>query len=161
MYDEYGDFVSSDTVKLYAGAGTLNKEAAELALAIRYKRTGNDGFMKVAKVIHGSDVSKLTQEDNRMIAHAVVELEKEAQLFGMNFYKDAFMVKEASILNSTVVKVSGQSIPVSRIMAVAPSISNVIGEDVAKEISEGGPEEIKAIVESLPMDLQKLIAKYA
>lgn len=161
LFDEYSEHVTSDLVKLYAGAGVLNKEAAELALAIRYKQTGNEDFMKVAKVIHNSDVSKLTPEDNRSIAHAVLDLEKQAQVHGMDFYRDAFMVKSASISNATTVKISGKDVPVSKIMAVAPTISNVIGEDVAKSIEEGGPEEVKAIVDSLPMDLKKVLATYA
>lgn len=161
LYDEYPEYVTSDLVKLYAGEGTLNKEAAELALAVRYKKTGEEGFMKVAKIIHNSDVSKLTPEDNRSIAHAVLDLEKKAQMYGMDFYRDAFMVKSASISNATTVTINGKSVPVSKIIAVAPSISNVIGEDVAKSIEDGGPEEVKAIVESLPLDLKSVIAKYA
>lgn len=157
LYDDYGDYVSSDFVRLYAGVGYLNKEAAELGLAIRYKRTGNEGFMKVARIIHGSDVSKLSEEDNRSIAHAVVELEKEAHLTGLNFYEEAFMVKAAEVM----VKLAGQQVSADRIIAVAPSISNVIGEDVAEELSKSGSEEVKAIAESLPLDLQQLIAKYA
>ncbi len=161
LYDNYHGNITSNTVKLYAGAGLLNKEAAELALAIRYQKSGNEEFMKVAQVIHGSDVAKLSEEDNRLIARAVTELDKEAQLYGMDFYKDAFMVKEASISNSTKVKCGGQDVSAERIIAVAPSISNVIGEDVAKEISNSGPAEVKAIVESLPMDLKQLIGKHA
>jgi hypothetical protein len=161
LYDDYKDDVTSDTVRLYAGAGKLNKEAAELALAVRYQKTGNEDFMKIAKVIHGTDVDKLSEDDNRQIAHAVTELDKEAQLHGMNFYQDAFMVKAANIVSSTSVKCAGKDISADRIIAVAPTLANVIGEDVAGEIAKAGPAEVKAIVESLPMDLKKLIAKYA
>jgi hypothetical protein len=117
--------------------------------------------MKIAKVIHSSDVSKLSEEENRLIAHAVLGLEKEAQLPNMNFYKDAFMVKAASVSSSTTATLAGQKVSISRIMAVAPSLANVIGADVAKELSEGGPAEVKAVAESLPLDLQKLLSTYA
>ena len=160
LYDEYSDYVESDTVKRYAGAGKLIKEAAELALVSRYKNSGNDEFMKIARLIHNTDVNKLDTEDNRAIAQQVSQLDKQAGLYGYDFYKDAFLVKEADLASSLQVQLAGKKIPVEKIITTAPSLSGAIGEDVAQQLT-GDPEEVKAIAESLPLDLQKIIVKYS
>lgn len=160
LYDEYSDLVTSDIVKRYAGVGMLNKEAAELALSYRYSRTKDDRFMKIASIINSSKVEKFTPEENRMIADAVVGLEKEAGMVGMDFYKDALMVKSASISSSIMIDLGGRQVSAETIIAKAPTVANVIGEDVASDIENASPVEVKAIVDSLPMDLKAILRRY-
>lgn len=160
LYDNYSDLISSDIVKRYAGAGMINKEAAHLALSSRYQSSGDERFMKIASIINGSKVESLSPEENRMIADAVTGLDKEAGLYNLDFYKEAIMVKAASISSSTMVDLGGRQVSAETIIAKAPLISNVIGTDVAADIENGSPVEVKAIVESLPMDLKAVMKRY-
>lgn len=161
LYDEYSDLVQSDTVKRYAGVGVINKEAAELALSERYRRTKDEKFMKLASIINGSKVETLTPDQNRMIAEAVTGMDKEAGLYGLDFYKEAIMVKAASMASATMIDLGGRSVTAETIMGKIGSVAHVIGEDVASDIENStSPMEVKAIVESLPLDLKAILKRY-
>lgn len=160
LYDSYADYVNSDAVKIYAGAGVLNKQAAEDALRSRYVATGNAEFEKIARVLEATDVSKLDVDDNRMIVKAVVELEKSANIYGrgFNFYKEAFMTKSASECNIEV-NLAGNRVTVGDIQRIGmDKIANYLGQDIADGM-KGGVDEMTAVVNSLPLDSQQMLAR--
>lgn len=159
LYDSWGDDLQSEQVLKHAGVGVLNKEAAVFNLMGRYQRTQNEDFVKIAEIVRNTDETKLTREEVCLIGNAVTGLDKEAGLLGFDFFAECLMTKEAA---ASVLKVNlggGKSVPVERIIAVAPDLKKAIGSDVAKELT-GDPETVKAVAESLPVDLKMIISRH-
>lgn len=153
LYDNYSEDVSSPVVKRYACAEVFVKEAAVAALNGRNSVAPNKGFDKLATILEASDFSKFSQEEVRNIASCVTQLDKRACLMGYDFYKEAFITKEAAC-SALMVNVDKQQVPVENILR-AP-VGSILGEDVAKEMGSD-PYQVKAVVEALPLDMQKLL----
>lgn len=153
LYDSYGEYVTSPLVRRYACGDVFVKEAAVRALRGRAAISHMPEFEKIASIVEASDETKLTQEDLRNIASCVTQLDKKAGLLSYNFYAEAFITKEAAASCLTVT-VDKSQVPVENILK-AP-IGNILGEDVAKEIGSD-PYQAKAVVESLPLDMQRLL----
>lgn len=147
----------SDDVTLYSGNAYLSKEAAVKALSVRFDATKNQDFVKIAQAIAKHEF----QPDMvRMVADAIDGMDKIAGLHfaGHNFYKEAFFVKEAAFKGSITVKLAGKEVPYESIERVGKdNIAKYVGADVAKEM-DGGPMNFKTVVETLPMDLQRVLA---
>lgn len=146
----------SDDVTLYSGNGYLSKEAAVKALSVRFDATKNQDFVKIAQAIVKADMNT---DLARTVADAIDQMDKTAGLHfkGHNFYKEAFFVKEAAFKGSITVNLGGKQIPYESIERVGKqTISQYIGADVAKEM-DAGPMNFKTVVETLPMDLQRVL----
>lgn len=159
LWDEHKGHVTSDVVKLYAGAGMLNKEAAVAALTHRARQTGNPEFIKVAQVISSSDESKMDVQDNRAIAEAIVELEKKAGLFGRDIYREIFMVKEAAINDATRVVLAGKTVSVTQLKTLGSAqVGAILGKDIGDIISLPS-NEMKPALEALPLAEKQALAR--
>lgn len=152
LWDEYSDHISSDKVKLYAGAGTLVKEAAVMALNHRAKRTGNSEFEKVAQVVAATDPSTLSTEDNRAIIGAIRGLEKAAHYTETDLYTDIFMTKEASVM----VNLGSKSVDATNLMKVAEHAGDVLGKDIEALLKQAHTN--KAAIEALPLGEKQVLA---
>lgn len=152
LWDEYSDLVESDAVKLYAGAGTLVKEAAVLALNHRAKRTGNVEFTKVAAVIESTNVSTLTIEDNRSIISAIRGLEKAASYTESDIYTDMFHTKSASCM----VNLGTRVVNADNLVDIASYAGDVLGDDI-KALLESAHSNVAAI-EALPMGERQVLS---
>lgn len=157
--EKFGDQVTSPEVLRYAGKGYLNKEAAVMALANRYHATKEPSFVKVARLVADSikedDFSAIGQ-----LCETVTKLDKQAGLdiVGFNFYKEAILTKEAALMSVMKVRLAGQDVPWESIQKFGKDrISSTIGKDVADGMT-GNPVNDKAVLESLPLDLQKMLA---
>lgn len=158
LYDNYADEIKSDIVRLYAGAGKLNKEAALLALNHRAKVTGRQEFTKLAEVFRGTNPESLTVEENRALANAVVHFEKQAGYLG-DFYKDSFWFTKEAIDRSITVNLGGKSVPAVTLQALPKSqVQSMIGDDVA-ELLAGDLMNLKRGVEALPLPEKQLLAR--
>lgn len=149
----------SEDVILYSGNAYLSKEAAVKALAVRYHTTKNTDFVKLAGSIGRTPDAYLSAEILVDIADTICEMDKVAGLHfqGHNFYKESFFVKEAAYKGSLTLTLCGKQIPYESVERIGRSkISNYIGEDVAKEM-DAGPDNFKNVVETLPLDLQKVL----
>lgn len=147
----------SDDVTLYSGNAYLSKEAAVKALSVRFDKTKNTDFVKIAEAIVKTEMNPTTV---RMVAGAIDGMDKAAGLHftGHNFYKEVFFVKEAAFKGSVSVRLAGKEVPYESIERVGKQrISQYIGADVAKEM-DGGPMNFKTVIETLPMDLQRVLA---
>lgn len=155
LYDTYSEHIESPLVKRYACIDPLNKEAAVTALKGRHAVMPGFGFDKIATIVESSDENKLTLEDLRNISGCVTQLDKKAGLSakGYNFYAEGFMTKEA-LCSALQVKLDNTMIPVENILN-AP-IEHILGQDVANAIG-GNPQEAKAVIESLPLESQRLL----
>lgn len=151
LWDEYGEHIDNDQIKMYAGAGTLSKEAAVMALNHRAKRTGNEEFTKVAQVIVGTDVSKLTVEDNRSIIDAIKGLEKEAHYIESDLYTDMFLTKEAAVM----VSLGRRTVPAESLVNIAEHAGDVLGRDIETLLKTAHSN--KAAIEALPMGEKQVI----
>lgn len=162
LYDSFEDQIESDNVKLYACAGHLNKTAALRGLQARAKASGNEAFEKLAEALPELDTQKFTLEEKRKFADYVNELDKKANLQtrGFDFYNEVFIVKEAAMAGAITVKLSNnKEVPISKIQAVAPDLVDALGADVVKELKKDA-YTAKAVVDSLPLDLKTILAKY-
>lgn len=156
LYDSYPDDITSEIVRTYAGVNTFVKSAAVLALRARAKIVPE--FEKLASIVDATCASQLDRSQIRTIASAVTQMDKEAGLCaaGFNFYKEAFVTKEAA-RSSLVVNVAGKQIGIEKLLR-AP-IGDILGDDVAAQMGSD-PYEVKAAVEALPRDSQQLLARY-
>lgn len=158
LYDNYADDIKSETVRLYAGAGKLNKEAALMALNHRAKVTGRSEFTKLAEVFRGTNPDALTVEENRALAGSVIHFEKQAGYLG-DFYKDAFMITKEAIDRSITVNLGGKTVPAVTLQALPKSqVQSMIGDDVAQLLA-GDLMNLKRGVEALPLPEKQLLAR--
>lgn len=158
LYDNYADDIQSDLVRLYAGAGKLNKEAALVALEHRAKVTGSADFTKLAEVFRGTNAESLTVEENRALANSVVHFEKKAGYLG-DFYKDAFWFTKEAIDRSYTVNLGGKTVSALSLKNIPKSqVQQMIGDDVA-ELLSGDPATIKHGIEALPLPEKQLLAR--
>lgn len=146
----------SEEVLRYSGHGYLDKEAAVKALANRYYETRNADFVKIATALgNGKDIKPETVRD---LCDTITEMDKQAGLFtrGYNFYREAILTKEASIMTSLKVKLCGKDVPFEKIARLGKvRFSDYLGADIGKEYDQG-PVHFKQVLETLPMDLQKV-----
>lgn len=158
LYDNYADDIKSDIVRLYAGAGKLNKEAALLAVEHRAKVTGHSEFTKLAEVFRGTNPDTLTVEENRALAGAVIHFEKKAGYLG-NFYRDAFWFTKEAIDRSITVNLGGKSVPAVKLQALPKAqVQQMIGDDIAQLLA-GDLMNLKHGVEALPLAEKQLLAR--
>jgi hypothetical protein len=150
---------ADELVMLYSGNGYLSKEAAVKALAVRYHTTQNTDFVKLAGTIGRMPDTSLSPELLIEISDTICKLDKMAGLNfqGHNFYKEAFFLKESAFKSSMSVRLCGKDIPYESIERVGrQKVASYIGEDIAKEM-DAGPQNFKAVVETLPLDLQNVL----
>jgi hypothetical protein len=151
-----------EAVVLYSGNGYFNKEAAARSLSVRYSLTKDEDFIKVAKILEEEcDNDQLkTAEGLVKVANFVTKLDEKNHLDyrGFNFYKETFHVKLADFKSVLNIKVNGTNVPYEKFEKLGKqTISQYMGEDIAKEMDQG-PENFKAVVETLPLDLQKVLS---
>lgn len=158
MCAQYGDLVKSAEVKRYAGQAWLNKEAALKTLANRYYASKEQGYVKIARVVNDSirenDFSAI-----RDLCKTVTSLDKKAGLdvVGFNFYKEALLTKESALASCMSVNLAGEQVPYEKIQRFGTDrIAATVGKDIAASMT-GNPVEDKAVLESLPRDLQVMI----
>lgn len=161
LSDNYHDDITSDAVKMYACDGYLSKSAAFRSLKSRYIATADEAFNKLAMALDHLNTDSFSVEEKRKFADFVHGMDKKAGLTakGFNIYKEVFLTKSAAIGSALMVQLGNKSVPVEKIIAVAPDLAGAIGPDVAKEL-QGDPQTVKAVAESLPVDLKGVIAKY-
>lgn len=159
LYDEaitLGETPSED-VSRYSGHAYLSKEAAVNGLTARFQATSNPVFVKLAVAIGERDLfpTKTVQD----LCKTVTGLDKEANLHlkGFDFYKEALIVKQAAFTGSVRVRVGKEEFPLETILRISDShLSHYIGPDFAKEL-KSDPANAKAVVETLPLDLQQVL----
>lgn len=158
IYEKYGDEVKSPEVLRYAGRAYLNKEAAVMALANRYHATKEPAFVKVARIVADSvkesDFSAIGQ-----ICDTVRELDKQAGLdiIGFNFYKEALMTKKAAYQGAMTINLAGTPVAWEKLQKFGKErVSSTLGKDIGDALT-GDPANDKAVLESLPLDLQKML----
>lgn len=160
IVEKFGDQVTSPHVKLYSCSGWLDKEAAVKALTSRVIASDKKelGYVKIAQIIC-NNVKENDQSAIREVCRTVSALDKKAGLdiMGFNFYKEAMVLgleKMASILS---VSVAGEQFPYEKIVKFGKDrIGTLLGKDIAAGMN-GDPVNDKAVVESLPRDLQLVL----
>lgn len=158
LYDTYKEKITSPEVIVYSGNGYLHKEAAIGALIARQQATGDRRFLKVATIIRNTEPLEYSMDDLRKLAHIVTKLDKEYHLgtVGFNFYKES-MTKEAS---GICIKLMNQQVPYEKFVKFGNErIGTVLGSDVSKALN-GDVGNDKAVIESLPMDMQKVLHSF-
>lgn len=156
LYDAYSNDITSEVVRTYAGANVFVKEAAVEALKARARIV--PVFEKVAEMIEGTNSEDFTMEQARSISQVITQMDKEAGLCtkGFNFYKEAYLTKSAAS-SALLVNCDGKKVPIEKVLR-AP-IGDILGNDVAAHLGSD-PYEVKAAVEALPRDAQRLLARY-
>ena len=152
LWDEFSNDINNDKIKLYAGAGTLVKEAAVAALNHRAKRTNNEEFTKVAQVISATDTNTLSVSDNRAIIGAIKELEKSANYKETDLYTDMFITKEAAVM----INLGSKSVNADDLVKVASHAGSVLGKDIETICADAHAN--KAAIEALPIGEKQVLA---
>lgn len=152
LWDEYSEHINNDQVKLYAGAGTLVKEAAVLSLNHRAKRTGNPEFEKVAQVISSTNVNTLSVEDNRAIISTIRGLEKAARYIESDLYTDIFMTKSAAVS----VNLGMKKVDATALIGIADTAGKALGSDIGELLKDA--TQNAAAIEALPLGERQVIA---
>lgn len=160
LWDQYGEEIKSEEVRRYAGRAWLNKEAAVIGLANRYHATKGKctEFVKIARLVN-DQVKPNDFEAIGNLCQTITALDKKAGLdiIGFNFYKEALITKEAEFVGSCKVMLAGEEVPYEKIQRFGKDrIGATIGDDVAKELTDC-PVTNKAVLESLPLDLQRML----
>jgi hypothetical protein len=159
LYDEAKEkgIEPSEAVVRYSGNGYMDKEAAVKALANRFYETKNPSFVKLATAIHKLP-HQIRPETVRDICDTISEMDKQAGLVtkGYNFYNETIHTKEASLRSSLMVKLCGKDVPFEKIAKLGKGhFSSMMGSDIGNEFDHG-PAHFKQVLETLPMDLQKV-----
>lgn len=152
----------NETVRRYAGEYSLDKQAAIRSLNSRYHATKNADFAKIATAISGMPDEGYKSETVQDICKTISHMDKEAnlQVMGFDFYKEALITKSAAS-TCLPIKLAGTTVPYESIQRLGrDNLSRYIGEDVAKEFDKG-PQDTKIALETLPLDLQRVILKLA
>lgn len=162
IVNNYGEEVTSTEVLRYSGRCWLNKEAAIQSIANRVSAIPNQSdkvpFVKVARLI----VESVKENDFPVIGEickTVTLLDKKAGLdiIGFNFYKEALITKEAAVGGLTV-SLAGEQVPYTKIVRFGKDrIGSSLGNDIASSLIDD-PVNDKAVLESLPRDLQIMLA---
>lgn len=148
-----------EQVRRYSGNAYLSKAAAVSALASRYKASGEVGFAKIAAALGRMSESGFKTETVQDICRTVTSMDKQAGLHlrGYDFYREALLTKEAELVSALRVKLAGSDVPYESIHKVGKDrIAQYIGADVAREM-DSGPAHFKQVLETLPLDLQRLV----
>lgn len=159
LVHEYEEHVDSEDVLRYACQGELNKQAAVDALNSRAYVTGNDQFIKLAEALVATK-GRLETEELQKLAECVTMLDKKAnlQVKGFNFYREAIMVKEADIKSCMTVMIDGKDVPYEKIQRLGKDrIASALGSEFGTALGSG-PVSDKEVLETLPLDLQKVLA---
>lgn len=148
----------SDKLRIYGGDGFLSKQAALDSLGTRFYLSKNDTYVKIAAAL--SKEAEYIKPGNlvKNLCSTVTRMDKEAGLLakGLNFYKEALLTKEAAT-SSMSVKIAGKQYPLQKVMAMPQSyLDDYLGKGFAKELNSD-PMSAKAMVESLPMDTQRVL----
>jgi hypothetical protein len=160
LVKNYNEHVDSEDVLRYSCQGVLNKQAAVNALTSRAYATGNAEFTKLAQSVNETNTDKLSTGDLQKLAEVVTMLDKKAglQFKGFNFYRETIMVKEADIKSSMTVLIDGKDVPYEKLQKLGNSrIGDALGKDVGSALGKS-PVEDKEVLETLPLDLQKVLA---
>lgn len=147
----------SERVTRLSGNAYFSKEAAVRSLSVRFDLTKNNTFVKIAKALI-EDTRELDSGDLVKIASFVDAEDKKYHLEvkGFDFFKEAFITKEAGIGQMTV-RLAGKDHPYSSFQRLGRDhICNYIGEDLAQEFDKG-PQQFKTVAETLPLDLQHVL----
>lgn len=160
LVKEFGEHVDSEDVLRYSCQGVLNKQAALAALESRAVVTGIEEFAKIAKALETEKVEKFSTEELQKLAECVTMLDKKAnlQVKGFNFYREAIMVKEADIKSAVTILIDGKEVPYEKIQRLGKDrIVGALGKEFGSELGKG-PINDKEVLETLPLDLQKVLS---
>jgi hypothetical protein len=157
LLNTYTDSITSPDVLRYSGKAYLNKEAAINALGNRYFASKNPEYVKLAR-----DVMSITDNNFSQVnplCKTVSSMDKVAGLdiIGFNFYREALIVKKAEYEKKADVNLAGQDVPYSKVLAFGKDgIASTLGADIAGSMTDC-PVHNKAVLESLPRDLQIML----
>lgn len=153
---------NSELVDMYSCHGFMDKQAAEAALLRRARLSGMPEFEKAAETLRTSESDFMSPAQLQEVCKLVTGMDKQANLnkFGMNFYKEVMIVgelqKKAYSMNLTV-RLAGKDIQIDKILSADyGKLEAVLGTEIATNL-HGDPMTAKAVVESLPMDSQKIL----
>lgn len=160
LMTKYAVEITSSNVKLYAGQAYFIKQAAIDALTSRATFSGNDIYTKIAALVDKS--MDYTSKPNEILnlCERVIELDKKAGLTarGYNFVKEALSVAPERLNSALVIKIAGKRFPYESFQRLGKHrISQYLGKDVADELTHD-PLLNKRILETLPLDLQRVLA---
>jgi hypothetical protein len=148
----------SDQVKRYSGHAFLVKEAAVKSLAVRYHKTNDAGYVKLAAAVNKANEFGLKSETIVDLCRTVSEMDKAAGLT-MDFFKETLVTKEAEALDSVTVRLRGKEVPLNSIIALGEKrLAGYLGTEITREMADG-PMNFKAALEALPIDSQQLLLR--
>lgn len=160
--DNYGSENATDKVMRYGCSKeyVLDKQASVLAMQRRYESSGDVGYIKAAEFCADVNLLNLKRDDLIKIANVIVQKDVDNDLdkLGFDFFKECLTKSAAEDQYS--VMLAGKSVPLSTVMKFGKAnIAAAIGSDVAAGLT-GDASVDKQILETLPRDLQVILARH-
>jgi hypothetical protein len=149
----------SDKLRIYGGDAYLCKRAALESLGSRHYASKNGTYAKIAAAL--SKEAEYIKPGSLVndLCTTVTRLDKEAGLLakGFNFYKETLLTKQAASSSMTV-GVCGKQYPLQTVLAMPSEYTDsYLGKGFSEQLN-ADPASAKAMVESLPMDTQNILA---
>lgn len=154
----------SDKVNLYTGHAHLCKLAAVQSLAVRYQKTKNTDYVKIASALRNVDEFSVKPETLSDLCKTVSELDKQAEehnyaMRGHNFFEEALTVKQAAFESSLFVKLAGKDVPYKDIKRLGKDrISEYLGKEAGAKLTGTAKNDIKEL-EKMGRDQHRVILK--
>lgn len=158
LYDIYGEAITSPQVLRYSGHAFLDKQAAIQSLSNRYYASKNPDFVKLARSVL-DEINPADFKAVKGVCEKVTLMDKKAGLdiIGFNFYKEALFTSKQDFIKSASVILAGEEVPMEKVISFGKDgIASTLGKDVADGMTDC-PVHNKAVLESLPRDLQIML----
>lgn len=150
---EFNHTFETPELQVKAGQVCFEKQACLEMIEARQHYKPSHALTTLQQQLEKVASDSLSLEDSAQFAIAMEAIDKTAgyELKGFNF------VKDAARKSALQVSCDSRKIPVESFIRLGKDrLTQIIGEPV----SSTDPQELKAIVESLPRDIQKLLLRY-
>ena len=134
----------------------LDKSACLQALSARYSASQEPAFLKVAESVSAIPIESFKGSVLQSLIGGIAELDKMAHLDTKGFDPFREMLKKSAQLPSMLtIRLDNKDVPYEDIEKLGKDkISTYLGKDIADAMTD--PETTKHVLETLPLDLQKL-----
>ena len=149
--EQYGYEFTDASLSIKAGQKGFHKEAAITALEARFAARQDERYVSLRELIE-KEAENIEPSKAWVYAAAIERLDAETGLnsYGFNFSKEASLHR--SVLK---VKLHQKEVPVENLLAYKKHIEDMVGDKLPDN-----PQELKVVIDTLPLDLKKLIERH-
>jgi len=149
--DTYGHQFHTPELAIKAGQKGFSKEAAIESLQSRCAASGDKRYEQLVDMLEKT-AGDLSTERCATLGAAMDILDRETGLasYGFNFAKEA-----AQRRSELPVKLDKKTASIEELLQKHQHLENIVGDKLPKD-----PHELKAVMETLPLDLKRLVERH-